>query len=158
MEVLLVRALAAERLDDAHAADVLGERGRHEAEPLADCAISPRGVDPEERGRQEHERQHRERGQREAPVEEEEDDRGADQEERALDERRHAVGHELVERLDVVRQPADDHARAVALVEAEREPLQVAEERVAQVGEDALARPAGEVRLRGARPEVQRAR
>ena len=77
------------------------------------------------------------------------------EEERALDERRHAVGHELVERLDVVRQPADDHARAVALVEAEREPLQVAEELVAQVGEDALARPAGEVRLRGARPEVR---
>ena len=60
--------------------------------------------------------------------------------ERVLDERRDAVGDELVERLDVVREPADDHAGAVALVEAEREPLQVAEELVAQVGED-RARP-----------------
>ena len=67
---------------------------------------------------------------------------------RVLDERGDAVGDELVERLDVVRQPADDHAGAVALVEAEREPLQVAEERVAQVGEHPLAGPAGEVRLR----------
>ena len=37
---------------------------------------------------------------------------------------------------------------AVALVEAEREALQVAEEVVAEVGEHPLARPAGEVRLR----------
>ena len=44
---------------------------------------------------------------------------------RVLDEARDAVGDELVDRLDVVRQPADDHAGAVALVEAEREPLQV---------------------------------
>ena len=65
--------------------------------------------------------------------------------------RRDAVGDELVERLDVVRDPADDHAGAVALVVAEREPLQVAEEPVAEVGQDPLARPAGEVRLRGAR-------
>ena len=61
---------------------------------------------------------------------------------------RDAVGDELVERLDVVRQAADDHAGAVPLVEAERQPLQVAEEVVAQVGEHPLARPAGEVGLR----------
>ena len=59
---------------------------------------------------------------------------------RVLDEARDAVGDELVERLDVVREPADDDAGAVALVEAEREPLEVAEEPVAQVGED-RARP-----------------
>ena len=94
------------------------------------------------------ERQDRHRREREPPVEEEEDDRGADQRQRVLDEARDAVGDELVERLDVVREPADDHAGAVPLVVAEREPLQVAEERVAQVGEDALAGPAGEVRLR----------
>ena len=54
---------------------------------------------------------------------------------------RHAVGDELVERLDVVRQAGDDRAGAVALVVAEREPLEVREEPRAQVGEDALARP-----------------
>ena len=71
--------------------------------------------------------------------------------------RRDAVRDELVERLDVVRQAADDHAGAVPLVEAEREALQVAEELVAEVGEDPLARPAGEVRLRGRRARVREA-
>ena len=94
-----------------------------------------------------HQRDHRARGEREAPVEDEEDDRGADERQRALHERRHAVGDELVDRLDVVRQPADDHAGAVSLVEAEREPLQVREEPDAKVGEDPLADPAREVRL-----------
>ncbi len=67
--------------------------------------------------------------------------------ERVLDEARDAVGHELVERLDVVREPRDDRARPVALVEAERQPSEVAEEPQAQVGEDALAHPARQVRL-----------
>ena len=93
-------------------------------------------------------RQDRHRREREPPVEEEEDDRGAEQGQRVLHEARDAVRDELVERLDVVRQPADDHAGAVALVVAEREALQVAEQLVAKVGEDALAGPAREVRLR----------
>ena len=59
-----------------------------------------------------------------------------------------AVGDELVERLDVVRQPADDHAGAVPLVEAERQPLEVLEELRPQVGEHPLADPAGQVGLR----------
>ena len=44
---------------------------------------------------------------------------------------------------------------AVALEVAEREPLQVAEELLAQVGEDPLADPAREVRLRHARAPVE---
>jgi hypothetical protein len=67
--------------------------------------------------------EHGQRRERELDVEEEEDDRGADEQQRVLDQARDAVGDELVERLDVVRDPADDHAGAVALVEAEREPL-----------------------------------
>ena len=63
------------------------------------------------------------------------------------------VGDELVERLHVVRDPADDRTRPVALVVAEREPLQVREQPLAQVGEDALADPAGEVRLGGGEDE-----
>ena len=66
---------------------------------------------------------------------------------RALRERRDAVGHELVDRLDVVRHPADEDAGAVPLVEAEREALEVAEELLAEVGEDPFADPAGHVRL-----------
>ena len=70
-----------------------------------------------------------------------------------LDEARDAVRDELVERLDVVRDPADDRARAVALVVAEREPLEVPEELDAQVGERTLADPAREVGLRGGEDE-----
>ena len=137
----LGRVLARERLDDAHAGDVLGERRRHEAEPLAhvrgrrapSClrknavadAISGITASVASASRQSRKKRI---------------DRRADQRQRVLDERRDAVGDELVERLDVVREPADDHARAVALVEAERQPLQVAEELVPQVGEDPLAR------------------
>ena len=100
-----------------------------------------------------HREQHGQRRERELPVEEEEDDGGADEEQRVLDQARDAVGDELVERLDVVRDPADHDAGAVALVEAEREPLQVGEELVAEVGEDALADPAGQIGVRGGEDE-----
>src|SRR5207302_2338604 len=87
--------------------------------------------------------------------EDEEDDRRPDQRQRVLHEARDAVGDELVDRLDVVRQAADDHAGAVPLVEAERQPLQVPEEADPKVGEDALAHPAGEVRLHVAHRPVE---
>ena len=99
------------------------------------------------RRRDAHQRDHGAGREREPPVEDEQDDRRAEERQRVLDEARDAVRDELVDRLDVVRQPADDHAGPVALVEAEREPLQVREEADAQVGEDPLADPAGEVRL-----------
>ena len=147
-EVLLRGALAGERLQDAHPGDVLRERRRDRAERLAHAAVGASRALAEERGRDGHRRHHDERRECEPPVEEEENDRGPEQRQRVLDERRDAVGHELVERLDVVREAADDHAGAVALVEAERQALQVAEEMAAQVGQHPLARPAGEVRLR----------
>ena len=46
------------------------------------------------------------RRERQAPVEDEEDDRRPEERERALDERRDTVGDELVDRLDVVGEPA----------------------------------------------------
>ncbi len=92
-------------------------------------------------------RDHEDGRERELPGEDEEDHRRAAERERVLDQRGEAVGDELVERFDVVRQPADQDAGAVALVEAEREALQVAEEVVAEVGQHPLARPAGEVGL-----------
>jgi hypothetical protein len=102
-----------------------------------------------------HEREDGQRGERQFPVEGEENRGRTDQDERVLEEARDAVGYELVEGLDVVRQAADEDAGAVALVEAEREPLQVAEELVAQVGEDPLARPTREVGLCAAQEPVE---
>ena len=146
-EVRVRGFLARERLHDAHAGDVLRQRRGDEPEPLAHVRVRARGVPAEDDGRDAHERDDRACREREPPVEDEQQHGRADERERALHERRHAVGDELVDRLHVVREAADDHARPVALVEAEREPLQVREELVAQVGEDPLPDPAGEVRL-----------
>ena len=146
-EVVVGRLLARERLHDAHAGDVLRERRGQEAEPLAHRRVGARRALAEDRRREAHQRDDGAGREREPPVEDEEDDRRADQRQRVLDEARDAVGDELVDRLDVVREPADDHAGAVALVEAEREALEVLEEAHAQVGEDPLADPAGHVRL-----------
>ena len=146
-EVRVSRLLPRERLKHAHARDVLGERGSDKAEALSDRSVGACRPRPEDRGSDAHERQHRARCERKPPVQDEEDDRGAEQRERVLDEARHAVRDELVDRLHVVRQAADDHARAVSLVEAERELLKVLEEAVAEVGENPLADPAGEIGL-----------
>ncbi len=153
VEGALLHRLARERLDDAHAGDVLRERGGDEAEPLADAAVGAVRAAPEPGRDERHRDQDGQRREREPDVEEEEDDGGAEQEQRVLDQARDPVGDELVERLDVVRDPADDHAGAVALVEAEREPLQMPEELVAQVGQDPLAHPARQVRVRGGEGE-----
>ena len=157
-EAALVLGLAGERLHDPHAGDVLGQRRRDEAEALAHAPVRAVRADAEPGGRDRHQRQHHQRREREPPVEQEEDDRGAGEQQRVLDEARDAVGDELVERLHVVRDAADDHAGAVALVVAERQPLQVAEEPVAQVGEHALPDPAGEVGLHTGQGERQHAR
>jgi hypothetical protein len=93
-----------------HPGDVLRERCGDEAEPLAHGGVGARRALAEDRRRDAHERDHDQRGEGQAPVEDEEQDRGADERERVLDEARDAVGDELVDRLDVVRQPADDHA------------------------------------------------
>ena len=95
-----------------------------------------------------HRRDHGQRREREPPVEEEEKHGGADQRQRVPDQAGDAVGDELVECLDVVRQPADDHARSGSLVVAEREPLEVPEELRPQVGEHPLPDPARQVGLR----------
>jgi hypothetical protein len=118
-EVLDVPLLARERLHHAHAGDVFRERRGDEAEALADFAVGTRRADAEDHGRDGHQRNDRQGREGEPPVQDEEQDRRADERERVLHEARHAVGDELVERLDVVRQAADDHPGAVALVVAE---------------------------------------
>ena len=158
LEVARVRLLAREGLHDAHARDVLGERRSHEPQAFAHRAIGARRANAEDDGRDAHQRDHGEGRQGEPPVEDEEQDRRADQRQAVLDEARDAVGDELVDRLDVVRQAADDHAGARALVEAERKPLQMAKEADAQVGQDAFADPAGEIRLHVAHRPVEQSR
>ncbi len=148
-----LRGLAGVRLHDAHARDVLRQGGGDEADALAHAAVGAVRANAEPHRRERHQRQDRERREREPPVEHEQDDGGADDERRVLDEAGDAVGDELVERLDVVRDAADDGAGAVALEVAEREPLQVREQPPAQVGENPLPDPAGEIGLHGGEAE-----
>ena len=92
--------------------------------------------------------------QRELGVEPEQDRRRADQRQRGAEQRHDAVGDERVERLDVVGHARDQHARALARVEADGHRLQVGEELDAQVLQRALADPADEVGLRVGRAPV----
>jgi hypothetical protein len=107
----------------------------------------------EPRGRETHEREDYEGRKRQPPVEKEHEDHRAAEHEGVLDEARHAVGDEQVERLDVVRYPADDRAGAIPLVVPEGESLEVLEELDPEVGEAALSDPASEVRLGRGQPE-----
>ena len=147
-KVVWLVGLAREGLHDAHAREILSERRRDQAEPLANAAIGMVRARPEPGGREAHQREDDQRREREPPVEEEEHDYRSREDEGVLDEAREAVGDELVERLDVVRDAAHRRAGAVALVVAEREALQMVEQPDPQIGQTALADPAGEVRLR----------
>ncbi len=152
-EARLARRLARERLHDAHSRDVLRERRGHEPEAFPDapiCAVRPHA---EPCGRAAHQGNDEQRREREPPVDEKEHDRGAHEDEAVLDEARETVRHQLVERLDVVRDPAHDRAGSVPLEEAEREPLEVLEQADAEIRERALADPAREVGLRAGEHE-----
>jgi hypothetical protein len=115
----LTRRLARERLDDAHSGYVFREGRGDEAEPLANPSVGSIRASPKPHGHKRHERKHDESRECEPPVEQEQDDRGAHKYERVLDEAGDAVRHQLVECLDVVRDPADDRSGAVSLVVAE---------------------------------------
>ena len=86
-------------------------------------------------------REDEERQQRELHVEVEQDHDRADQRQRGLEQRHDGVGDEAVERLDVVGHARDQHARRAALVEADRQLLQVREDPHAQVRRARAGRP-----------------
>ena len=151
-----VVGIAIELLDHAHAGEVLGERRRDVGEPLAHHAVRTRRADAEDDRRRRHRREHDEDREREPPVEQHERHGGADQDQGVAQRRRDAVGDELLERVDVVRQARDDATRALALEVAELEALDVGEQVDAQVGEHAAADPRRRVRLhRHRRPADQ---
>ena len=147
-------ALLGEDAHDAHARERLLQVRGDLRDLLARGAVGVGADDPErDRADPEH-GEDEERQQRELPVEHDQDRRGADQRQRGAEQRHDPVGDELVERLHVVRQARDDHARLAARVEADRERLQVREELDPQVLQHALADPADEVGLRVGRAPV----
>jgi hypothetical protein len=114
---------------------------------LARGAVGVGRHDPERERRERQHREHEEREQRQLEVEDHEDRRRADERQGRAEQRHHAVGDQLVERLHVVGQPRDQHARLPARVEAHRQRLQVREQLDPQVLQHTLADPADEVRL-----------
>ena len=127
-----------------------------DADRLARAPVGVGADDAEDQRRDRHQREDQEDQQRELPVEQQQDHDRPDQRQRRLDERDDGVGHERVQRLDVVRHAADQDAGRAALVEADRHRLQVGEDALAQVGERPLPDPAGQVGLRvGRAPDDQ---
>ena len=147
LEALQRRALAAERLDDPDGGDRLLREGGHVPLLRADALLlvaDPAAVVGRRDG---DERAPDDGDQREAPVDPQHDPEHAPE----LEDAREAVDQQLVrDQLlhlgHVVRHPCDEVARALAVVEGERQPLDVAEQRAPQAEGDAEARR-GEVVL-----------
>ena len=154
-EAAAVPRLLAEGAHHAHAGQRLLEIGGDLRDPLAREPVGPGRGEPERHARHQQDREGQERDQGEARVEQHQDHRGADERERGREERRDALGHELVERLDVVRQARDQDARPVARVEADRQPLEVLEHLDPEVLERPLAHPVDEVGLQVGGDPVQ---
>ena len=96
--------------------------------------------------------------QGELGVEREQDHGGADQRQRRPEQRDDPVRDQRVERLDVVGEPRDEHAGALARVEADRHALQVREELDPEVLQRPLADPADQVGLRVGRAPIHQRR
>ena len=148
-EAPLVALLLAERAHDADARQRLLEVGGDQRDLLAREPVGARRGDAErERCPTSSTGNTRNVTSARPGSSSEQDHRRADQRQRRRRRASDAVGDELVERLHVVGQARDQHARLVARVEADRQPLEVAEDLDAQVLERALADPVDQVGLR----------
>ena len=154
LEPLVVALLAAEGLEHANPGDGLLQVRAHVADLVADLGVGARRPRAEQQGRRDEEWHDGKRGERETPIEDEQEHDGADEGERVGDQGGDAVGDELVQRVDVVGQPADDPAGLLAAEEVEAQFLQVGEELAPQVVDHVFADPAREVRLQVAGAEV----
>jgi hypothetical protein len=125
---------------------------------LARQPVRARRRQPERHAAHGEHRERQEGDERKLRVEDEQDGRGPEQSERGREQRDDAIRHELVEGLDVVREPRDQDAGLVARVEPDGEPLQVGEDPLAQVLKRALADPVDEIRLRVRRDPVDQGR
>ena len=139
--------LAAEALHHAHPRERLLEGGEHVGHALAGAPVGAGGVDAEQRRAHRERREDHEGQEGELPVVDEQDRRDPDEGEPVDDQRGRPVGDELVERLDVARQPAHRASGGGPLVVAELQPHEVPEGVGAQVQQHPLAHPAREVAL-----------
>ena len=138
-ELLAVAALAVEHLDRAHAGQVLVQERVHARQPGPDVAERGAHADAEDQRHDHDERQHREGDQQQLDVELAHREHDADQREQVAEDRHHAGGRELVERVHVVGHARHEPADRVPVVEAHRQALEVAEQCQPQVQHHVLA-------------------
>lgn len=133
LELVLLRLLLGERLDDVDADDVLLGHGRDVGHFLLDVAedrvrdVAVAVGDRDERGRE------GERDQRELPGDDEQQDANPEDGEDMLEEEDQSVAEEEADALQVDRRARHQLTGLVAVVVAEREPDELRVERVAEV-------------------------
>ncbi len=137
-ELALEGALAAERLDDGHACDRLGELCGDGRDPRSHVGERDVRRRLEPAGHDDPRREHDQRHDAEAPVEQEEPADRGEQCQRVDDERRQALVEDVRDRIDVARQAGDDPARLLLREVPERERGEMLEEVAAQVEHDLL--------------------
>ena len=125
--------LLREGLDDAHADDRLLGLRRDVGDALLDVAQHGMRAARVARGDDRDRRQQDERDQRELPARDDEQRSGGDQRGAVLRDEDEPVAEEHAHGADVARRAREQLAGLVLVVEAERHPLQVRVERLAQV-------------------------
>ena len=148
-ELTPVARLLAEAAHHPYPRERLLQVRRERADRLARAPEGARRGEPEPDASGGHRQQHDEGQQGELDVEDKQDHERPEQGEAGLEERDDGVRDERVECLHVVRDARYQHPCGAALVEADRQRLQVGEDADAQVLQRALADPADEVGLRG---------
>ncbi len=148
LELAELGALAAEKLHHAHPGDPLLQERVDTGEPDANVAIGAANVLAKPVGGEPNGRQHQERDERQLPAHEQHHAYNKDQGEDVPEHGHDARGEQLVQHLDVARQPGHQPADGVAVEEAEAETLELGEDLGAQVVHDPLADPGGQQGLR----------
>ena len=131
--------LAPERLHDAHAGEPLLQRRQRLGDAIANRVVRTAGAVVEAPTRRHKDRERDERDRGELGGEEDERHHGEDDLERAAHDLHQGLSDELVQGLHVRGQPRNEHARAFALVEAERQCLQLVERGDTQRMQEPLA-------------------
>ncbi len=146
--------VALERGDDLLTRERLLHRPVERAEMLLQLAEAAPREDGDEAREAQHDRHDEQRCEREPTIEHEHRDDDADHRHDARDQRRDVLRDRLVDRVDVVGEPAHQIARRVTIEVRHRQRLEMPEEIVAQATQRALRDPGHEP----ARARVERVR
>ena len=154
-----VAPLLREAPHDPHPAEALLQVGRHLRDPLSRDPVGARRDDPEDQARDRQQRQRQEDDQRQLDIGDQHDHHDPDQGQGAGEEGDDAGADQLVESVDVIGDPRDQHARPVSGEESDRHLLEVREDPDPQVLQRPLPDPADQVglQIRGAPADQRRA-